>query len=121
MIELRKKITAKLRAIHPRVYFQDAPDSAQTPYIVYDLPNSYTNEEQEIVALDVNVWDIGVDTTAIETITSAVWNHLHKYRYIDGDIQFSIYRSNRLPPIDEDRNILRRMMIFEVRYFDRRI
>lgn len=121
MIKLRTRLNILLKTIHPRVHFNVAPDTTAFPYIVYDLPNSLTNEEQEVFVLDVDIWDNTTDTTAIETLAEQVWSTLHKYRYLDSDIQFSIYRMNRLTLTDDDTRIRRRKLMFEVRYFDRNL
>ena len=120
MINLRKATHQLLREIHPRVYYQRAPKDAVFPYVVYDFPNSFMETNQEIFNLDVDVWTNQNDTTELETIASTIWKALNRYRHIDNDIQFSIYRMNRLPPLDEDEiNIKRRKLIFQLRYFER--
>jgi protein associated with RNAse G/E len=122
MIKLRSKIKSKLKTYHDRVYFHKAPAKAQMPYVVFDFPNSFDNEQQEIFNLDVDIWDDKDDTTALETLASSLWKGLNYYRYTDADIQFSIYRENRLPTLDEEEiNIKRRKLIFSLRYFDRRL
>ena len=120
MINLRKQIYSVLKSYHGDVFFQQAPTGEDFPYVIYDFPNSFMNEEQEVFTMDVDVWDNQDDTSELETIASNVWIALNKYRYIDKDMQFSIYRDNRLPPLDEDeKNIKRRKLVFSVRYFDR--
>lgn len=123
MINLRTQLNKILKTIHPRVYFQTAPDTATFPYVTYDLPNSFTNEEQDIFNLDVDIWDMPVngDTTQIETLASSFWKSLNKYRYIDENIQFSIYKMNRLSLKDDDVRIKRRKLIFQLRYYDRKV
>lgn len=122
MINLRRTILQKLRTYHNRVYYQNAPKDAVFPYVVFNFPNSFDNENQEVFNLDVDVWDNKSDTTEIETITSNIWRGLNRYRYLDDDIQFSVYRDNRLPTLDEDEiNIKRRKLIFQLRYFDRQL
>lgn len=121
MIELRTQLNTLLRTLHAKVYFQHAPDTAEFPFVTYDLPTSNPNEEQEIFILDVDVWDDAANTTALETLASSIWNTLRKYRYIDADIQFTIHRDTRLAIIDDDPRIKRRRLVFQVRYFDRRL
>lgn len=121
MINLRIQLNNILKSIHPRVYFQVAPDTATFPYIVYDLPNSFSNEEQDIFNLDVDIWDNDSDTTEIETLSQLIWKDLHMYRHIDNNIQFSIYRMNRLALTDDDVRIRRRKLIFQVKYYDRKV
>ena len=121
MINLKTALNTLLRTIHNRVYFQTAPNSAQFPYLVYNLPSSFTNEEQEILVLDVDVWDSATDSTVIETLASQVWTQLHRYRHIDNEIQFTIHRSSRLVLDDNDPRIRRRKLVFQLRFYDRNL
>ncbi|WP_332632024.1 hypothetical protein [Halalkalibacter flavus] len=122
MIQLRKQINTLLKSYHSQVYYQTAPSTAIFPYIIYDFPNSFTAGEQEIFNFDVDVWDNNVDTTEIETLASNLWRGLNYYRYSDEDIQFSIYRENRLPELDEKEiGLRRRKLIFQLRYFDKKL
>jgi len=122
MIRLRQSIMQVLLDYHDRVYFQKASNDKPFQNVVYNLTNSFTDTDQEIFNLDVDIWDNQDDTTDLETIASNIWRGLNRLNYIDEDIQFSIYRANRLPPLDEDeKNIKRRKLIFQLRYFDRRL
>jgi len=121
MVKLRTALSAILKTIHPRVYFNKASETATMPYIVYSLPNSFAIEEQDVFSLDVDVWDDEIDTTAIETIAHNVWVELHSYKYIDASMQFSIKRSNRIIVTDEDPRINRRKLIFQLKYYDREL
>lgn len=120
MIELRTELTRLLKTYHLRSSFQQATDKTAFPYIEFDLPNSFDNEGQEVFNLDVDIWDDNEDTTEIETLASAIWKGLNHYHFMNENIQFSIYRENRLPPLDEkESHIKRRKLIFSLRYFDR--
>ena len=122
MIELRKVIVRELRKHHDKVYYHKAPADIEFPYIVYDFPNSFMNDDQEVFNFDVDVWDNRNDTTELETLASNIWREFNRYRYVDDNIQLSIYRENRLPPLDEqEKNIKRRKLIFQLRYFDRQL
>ena len=123
MIELRKVIKSILLTYHARIYHQQASNAAQFPYVIFDFPTSFQNEQQEIFNLDVDIWDDNSeDTTELETLASQLWKALNYYRYSDEKIQFSIYRENRLPPLDEkEPRLRRRKLIFSVRYYDKRL
>lgn len=120
MIELRKLFIKELRKYNDRVYFQRAPKGATYPYVVFDFLPSFTNDEQEVLPMDVDVWDVGGNTVPIETIASNIWRGLRKFNYIDELVQVSVDRDTRFPDLDEDEvDIKRRKLTFEVRYFDR--
>lgn len=120
MIYLRTAIQSKLEEYHSSVYFQDSPEDALFPYVVFTFPNLFTNEDQEIFVMDVDIWDNKEDTTTLETLSSQIWKGLNRYFYIDENIQFVVYRSNRLFELEDDNpRIKRRKLIFEVKYFER--
>lgn len=119
MLELRKVLNSLLKTHHPRVYYQQATDKAQFPYIVYNLPNSFDNEQQEVFSLDVDIWSMGADTTDIEVLAGRLWKVLNGYYHIDTNIQFTTHRATRLVLEDDNPDIKRRKLIFELRYFDR--
>jgi len=84
MIKLRKALHAHLKTIHPRVYFQTAPDTAQFPYLTYDIPNIFDGGEgHQTVTIDIDGWDSPVDgdTTALENLMTAVNDGLNKHTY----------------------------------------
>lgn len=121
MIKLRDQLDILLESIHPRVYSENSTDNTDFPYLTYNLPNSFQNGVQEIFNLDVDIWSRGADTTELEALTRKVEKGLNMYKYIDENIQFSIYKRNRLNVTDDDKRIKRRKLIFELRYYDRRV
>ena len=118
MKNIRDVLDGVLTAIHPRVYFLRSPDKAQTPYVVYHLGPSYMLDEQEIWPLEIDVWDIGKDTTEVERIAREIAQALHRYRYSSDDLMLKIYRSSRHAIDDDDPRIKRRRLVFQVRAFD---
>jgi len=122
MIELRRSTMKELLKHHENVYYNQVGKDATYTYIVQSFPNSYSDDDQEIFNMDIDIYDNKNDTTELETIASNIWRAFNRYHYIDENIQFSVYRMNRLPPLDDDeKHLVRRKLIFEVRYFDRRI
>lgn len=132
MINLKKQLTTFLKYHFPnvivdgesvsRVHYQTVISNPPFPYVVFNLPNSFGNDEQEIFSLDIDIWDNETDTTVIETLASTLWKELNHYSYLDEHIQFTIYRENRLPELDESEiGLRRRKLIFQLRYFDKHL
>ncbi len=122
MKNLRKLLHPYLKSIHPRVYFQDAPDDAQFPYLTYDF-TQITNdgEEFETVALDVDGWDMpaGGDTTALEALMESVNDALNKKTLTAENLAVTFYLDRKIPLRDDNKNIRRRKYIYEARLFGR--
>ena len=122
MKNLRKLLHPYLKSIHPRVYFQDAPDDAQFPYLTYDF-TQITNdgEEFETVALDVDGWDMpaGGDTTALEILMQTVNDALNKKTLTAEGLAVTFYLDRKIPLRDDNPAIKRRKYIYEARLFGR--
>ena len=120
MKNLRKLLHPFLKSIHPRVYFQIAPDSAEFPYLVYDF-TQITNDGEgfETVALDVDGWDIpaGGDTTALEILMQSVNDALNKRTLTVEGLAVTFYLDRKIPLLDDNKDIRRRKYIYEARLF----
>lgn len=122
MIELRKALHPLLKAIHRRVYFQRAPDTAQFPYLTYRFEVTTDGEGFEFVTLDVDGWDLpnDGDTTQLENLMADVKRELDKAVLTTENLVVSIYLDRKLPLEDENPNIIRRKHIYQGRLFERR-
>ena len=122
MKNLRKLLHPFLKSIHPRVYFQIAPDSAEFPYLVYDFTQIINDgEEFETVAVDVDGWDmpVGGDTTAIENLMDEVNQALNKKTLTAEGLAVTFYLDRKIPLRDDNPAIKRRKYIYEARLFGR--
>ena len=122
MKNLRELLYPQLRAIHPRVYFQVAPDSAQFPYLVYDFTQIVNDgEEFETVAVDIDGWDMPAngDTTALETLMQTVNDALNKKTLTAEGLAVTFYLDRKIPLTDDNKDIRRRKYIYEARLFGR--
>lgn len=122
MKNLRKLLHPYLKSIHPRVYFQDAPDDAQFPYLTYDFTQIVNDgEEFETVALDIDGWDMPAngDTTALETLMQNVNDLLNKKTLTAEGLAVTFYLDRKIPLRDDNKNIRRRKYIYEARLFGR--
>lgn len=117
IIELRKEIVTSLKTVHPRVYSKKAPKDAVFPYLVYDLPNAFS-EDPEIFIFDIDGWDDSEDTTALEILIDSVDALLHrKTIFTSGKVSATFYRDKKLSPTDDDPRINRRKYTYQIRVF----
>ncbi|OIJ17100.1 hypothetical protein BKP37_00750 [Anaerobacillus alkalilacustris] len=121
MIKLRKELLSLLNALHPRVYYQDAPDNAQYPYIVFDFPtSSFDGGGLEVVTVDIDGWarPKDGDTTELELLMEKI-KDIDKTTCSNDGFAATFYLENRLALTDDDKKIKRRKFIFQARVFDR--
>jgi len=130
MKNLRKLLHPFLKSIHPRVYFQIAPDSAEFPYLVYDFTQIINDgEEFETVAVDIEGWDMPADgdATALETLMETVNGNgdaenptgLNKKTLTAEGLAVTFYLDDKIPLRDDNKDIRRRKYIYEARLFGR--
>lgn len=120
--KLRSAIVTILRAVHPRTYYQRAPDNAVYPYLVYELPNSADQGDTEQFVLDVDGWDrpaVQGDSTQLEQLMAAVDEALDRRVVTVDGTPMVIYRETRLPLEDDDVRLLRRKYVYQVRVFEK--
>ena len=121
MIELRKALHPRLRAIHPRAYFQRAPDTAQFPYITYSFEMIPDGEGFELVVLDIDGWDMpdDGDTTGLESLMSDVKRSMDKKTLTTSNLVVSFYLDRKLSLEDDNPKIIRRKYVYQGRIFER--
>ena len=118
MIELRKALLARLKTIHPRVYFERAPSTAVFPYLVFDFQLYPDGEGFELCTLSIDGWDNNPDTTALETLMASA-RTLDKATISNDELVVTFYLENMIPLIDDDETIRRRNYNFAARLFKR--
>jgi hypothetical protein len=122
MKRLRELLKPYLKSIHPRVYFQEAPDNAQYPYLVFDFTQIINDGEGfETAAVDIDGWDMPAngDTTALENLMQSVNDALEKKTLTSEDLTVTFYLDRKIPLTDDNKDIRRRKYIYEARLFGR--
>ncbi len=120
MIEIRKVLHPYLLALHSRVYFQRAPDTAQMPYLTYTFANIRgEGEGRQILTLDIDGWDNKEDSTGLENLMSGIEAGLDRHVLAGTGIVAAFYLENKMPVLEDDRKIQRRRYIFQGRIYKR--
>jgi len=113
-VALRTVISTLLKTMTPNVYYEDAPDTNPYPYMVYELNEITYSYGKVLYQLEVNVFGYGANTAPIETLADTTQRTLNKYSFINTDIQFTVYQGLRRTIKEEDEQIIRRRLLFEV-------
>lgn len=112
-IALREVLQTLLKTVTQNVSYETAPTNAY-PYVVFNLDEVGKSDAKTQYQLEINAVGHGVDSSPIEALADTVQELLHKYHHIDQSIQFSIYQGIRHSVREEDPQIIRQRMLFEL-------
>lgn len=119
MIEIRKAVYNQLKAVHPRVYFLRAPETAVFPYLVYEMEITDLGDRLKLLTVDVDGWSHDPDTTDLENIMSNTKNRFDRAIIVNEKLVVNFYLDRQLALTDEDPSIHRRKYIYQGRLFER--
>ena len=111
---LKTEIKRLLKLSISRVSFEKAPKERKYPYAVFELSELGKEYGKTTMQLEINVVDYGPDTSTVDTISDDIQNDLHGYSFISNEIQFTSFSGNRQTIPEEDKEINRRRMLFEI-------
>lgn len=84
MTDLLEVIYEKLSEVGA-AYFEQAPQDATLPYIVFTIPSTSEDFQRELLFLEVRCYDDDTDTTELERMANDVKSTLHRYKHYDAD------------------------------------
>ena len=113
-IALRTELQRKLKTLTTTVYYEEASDSAVYPYCVFELNELLTEANKTVCQLEINLLDYGVSSSAIEILADNIQRSLNKYFFVNTEIEFKTYQGSRQTVKEEDKQIIRRRLLFEV-------
>jgi hypothetical protein len=121
MTKLRQALQAHFKKTHGQVFFQQAPDTASFPHLVYNVETYGDGEGYQLVTLDIDGWDApeNGDTTALEMLMSMINASMDKTTLIAENMVVTFYLDRKLPLKDDDPRIKRRKYIYQGRLFER--
>lgn len=107
MIKLRQALHPYLKNLYDRVYFQEAPNKAQLPYIVYNFTMYPDGEGTTTVTLEIDGWDNSKDTTALENMMETI-NQINKTVITTDDLSVVFYLDSKIAYVEDDTKYNRR-------------
>lgn len=119
--------TSDLRALLQRkqlescdhVYCGTAPSSVEYPCIVWNLQELSCEDGLSLQELEADVMDYGEDTAPSEAIADDLQQRLDHFQTLTDTFEVSIYRERRQPLQENDKLVIRRRLIFQVRLYER--
>lgn len=114
ILEFRKALVGILKEVADEVHYEKAPDTVPYPYIVYDLSELGNDGGNNLLDLEVNLLDYGEDTETVEILSEETQRILHRRYFINDEIQFNSYKLTRMTVPEDDKNIRRKRLTFEI-------
>ncbi len=109
MIELSQQIRIFLKTLHPRVYYERAPQNSVYPYLVYDFQLYPDGEGGEICTLSIDGWHktLVMDTTELELLMNKLKAMDTKVITTD-TLSVVFFNENMLSVSDDDETLRHR-------------
>ena len=111
-IELRKDIQALLKTVTAQTFYRRATDTALYPYVVYTIEDIFGAK-----MLKVDIWDKDSSTLRIETIADSIETLKDEIIKSENHTVILYYNEDRQWVDDEDKQIQRINLSFELRYY----
>lgn len=117
-LELRKVIIKLLKEINSNVYYENATDEAEFPYIVYEIDSiNFDYIERDDVILTINIWDKDRGSKTVDSLADDIEK---KLKYLNNPTQTvlpTFYAISRTSIPDEDKSIRRRELKFQIQNY----
>lgn len=117
--KLREFLQERMEAISARRYYGSAPASAEFPYLVWNLEEIAYEGAMALLELEIDAVDYGESTAQAESMADLLQKSLHNLHQLTDDFFVAIYRERRQPIYENDKSIIRRRLIFQVRLHER--
>ncbi len=118
--DLKKLIQTKLKTLTTNVYFEQATDNAMYPRIVFSFREINLDDlSRQDYTLNVDVWDKGTNTMAIDTLADSVEDLLHTQNLPQTNVLPTFYKIDRKSIEDSDKSIKHRLVRFQIQNYVR--
>lgn len=118
--ELKKFLQTKLKTIANKVYYEQADDGALYPHIVFNFRTIDLGDlSRQDYILEIDLWDKGLDTNAIDKMADDVENLLQGQNLPQTGILPTFYLYDRKSILDSDKDIKHRLIRFQIQNYVR--
>ena len=105
-----------IQSIHKNASYGWISDKVKYPYVTYEYEMRYSGNKG-IGTLEINVWDLSESTEQVEDIADNLENGLNELIYNDEHTILKFYTNSRLAVLDDNKDIKRRRLLFEMQYY----
>lgn len=118
--DLKKLVQTKLKTLTTNVYHEIANEDAVYPHIVFNFRRIDLQDfSRQDYILEVDVWDKGTSTTAVDNLADSVENLLQGKNLPQKTVLPTFYLIDRRNILDEDKSIRHRQIQFQIQNYER--
>ena len=111
---LKTEVKSLLKTQAVRVSYGSAPKKKEYPYVVFELSELGFSDGKTTYQLEVNAVDSGDVSKPVDDLSDNIQKKLHGTCLLNEDIQFVVYRGARQSVTEDNPDLIRRRMLFEV-------
>jgi len=105
-----------------QVYYENAPDSAEYPYVVYSFKRDDTTDlYRDDVRLEVDVWNRSVNFISVENIGDVIDELLNGLNWPTDKVLPTFFREVRYSLDDPDKSLKRHHMEYTAQVYEKEI
>lgn len=117
--DVRAYLQTRISNAAERCYYGVAQDSAEYPFVAWNLELVAMESGLSLEELEVDVIDYGTDSSEVERIADDLTAILDHHYALEPAFQAAIYLERRQPIQENDKSIIRRRLTFQVRLHER--
>jgi len=118
--DLKKLVQTKLKTLTTNVYFEQAADNALYPHAVFTFREIDLGDlSRQDYVLEVDVWDKGTSTTAIDELSDKIEDLLQLQNLPQTLILPTFFKIDRKSILDQDKSIKHRLIRFQIQNYVR--
>lgn len=116
MLNLIEQIQTLLTTTGYSVFFNEKNEETSYPYVIFKFLPSNVLELREDFPMEVDIWT--KDVIECMEMTKIIDGKLNRFKFLDANIQFSIYKINQLNLLpDEDMKVKRNQLRYKVKTY----
>ena len=114
---IRKQIRKEILRFCENVNYRKRPQPVKYPYAIFEIKVMQVTDGKAQCRLEINC--VSNNAEEVEDIADGIWDTFDGYSYLDTHAAFETYTMQRDIVEEEDKEIERRRLIFELNYHKR--
>ena len=114
---IRKQLRSVMLQFCSSVSYRKRPQPIVYPYTIFELKVLQLSDGRAQCRLEVSC--VSIDAAEVENLADGIWDAFDGYSHLDTHSAFEVYQQQRDIIEEEDKEIERRRLVFELDYHKR--